>query len=260
MIFEFCMKDKSNTICFVIMPISNQAGYEEKHFQYVYEDIIIPAIEAAGMEPLRADETKNTNLIHLDILKSVINSPIAICDMSAKNPNVFYELGLRQAFDLPTVLLKDDKTDAPFDIGGLRYCDYSSSMKHRDVKSAIEKLTTMIVDTYAKRNDKDEVNSLIRLLELTTPAKITKSSLSTEEKENALTMFKLDRLIEKVDNLHQNSTMIKINESTLDEKGVRYDTKVSGFRARNDKTENELNLHEYLHNMSRASHIKSDKI
>ena len=52
MIFEFCMKDKSNTICFVIMPISNQTGYEEKHFQYVYEDIIIPAIEAAGMEPL----------------------------------------------------------------------------------------------------------------------------------------------------------------------------------------------------------------
>ncbi|MEC6798175.1 hypothetical protein VXS03_14020 [Photobacterium sp. S4TG1] len=226
------MKDESKTICFVIMPISNQVGYEDKHFQYVYEDIIIPAVKAAGMEPLRADETKNTNLIHLDILKNVIKSPMAICDMSAKNPNVFYELGLRQAFDLPTVLLKDDKTEAPFDIGGLRYCDYSSSMKHRDVKDAIERLTTMLFDTYKKRNDKDEVNSLIRLLELTTPAKVPTSSLSGEEKESALTMLKLDSLIKNVDDLSQKLNKADVYISKAESDAVRYNTQVSGFLAR----------------------------
>ncbi len=60
------MKDKS---CFVIMPISQQVGYEASHFDFVYEDIIKPSIEATGMVPIRADETINTNLIQLDILK-----------------------------------------------------------------------------------------------------------------------------------------------------------------------------------------------
>ena len=102
--------------CFVIMPISDQQGYDKDHFQLVYEDIIKPAVSLAGMIPVRADETKGSNLIQLDILRKVIKLPIAICDISAKNPNVFYELGMRQAFDMPTVILKDTNTDAPFDI------------------------------------------------------------------------------------------------------------------------------------------------
>ncbi|WP_349921463.1 hypothetical protein [Aeromonas veronii] len=57
--------------CFVIMPISNQPGYDPDHFTLVYQDIIKPAIELANMIPVRADETKNTNLIQLDILKTL---------------------------------------------------------------------------------------------------------------------------------------------------------------------------------------------
>lgn len=37
------------------MPISSQQGYDEEHFQLVYEDIICPAVEIAGMVPVRAD-------------------------------------------------------------------------------------------------------------------------------------------------------------------------------------------------------------
>ncbi|TOC19180.1 hypothetical protein CGJ90_22880, partial [Vibrio parahaemolyticus] len=140
--------------CFVIMPISNQPGYESNHFTLVYEDIIRPAIEAAGMRPVRADETVNTNLIQLDILRKVIESDIAICDMSSKNPNVFYELGVRQAFDKPTVLMIDDATSAPFDVSSLRYVDYKKNMGFRDVNIAVEKLTQTLVETYEKRDDK----------------------------------------------------------------------------------------------------------
>ncbi len=193
-----------------MMPISNQDGYDDSHFDLVYEDIIKPAIEAAGMEPLRADETKNTNLIQLDILKNVIQTPIAICDMSAKNPNVFYELGLRQAFDLPTVLLKDDKTHAPFDINGLRYCTYNHTMKHREVKEAILKLTEMLKDTYEKKDRKDEVNSLIRLLELSSAAKEPTNSMSGKEREEALFHLKLDTIVNNISEM--NSRMLKIED------------------------------------------------
>lgn len=159
-----------NKTCFVIMPISNQLGYDSDHFSLVYEDIIKPAIDRAGMVAIRADETVNTNLIQLDILKKVIESDIAICDMSSKNPNVFYELGVRQAFDKTTVLMIDDVTSAPFDVSSLRYVDYKKEMGYRDVKSAIERLALSLKDTYEKKSDKSEINSLIRLMELTTPA------------------------------------------------------------------------------------------
>lgn len=193
--------DKS---CFVIMPISAQQGYESDHFSMVYEDIIKPAIEAASMIAVRADETVNTNLIQLDILRKVIESDIAICDMSSKNPNVFYELGVRQAFDKPTVLMIDDHTAAPFDVSSLRYVTYSKAMGYRDVKVAIEKLTRALIETYDKKEDKSEINSLIRLMELTTPAQLNPVELSDQDR----TSIQIAELTAAVHNMHSSQTKI----------------------------------------------------
>ena len=202
-------KNKEDIQCFVIMPISSQNGYEDGHFQLVYEDIIKPAIECAGMTPFRADETKNTNLIQLDILKNVIESPIAICDMSSKNPNVFYELGMRQAFDLPTVLLRDEVTDAPFDINGLRYVTYKKGMKHRDVKDAVAQLSQALSDTYAKRDDKTEINSLIRLMELANPAKLSQVELSDEARYEKLNELHLQEIIASINSLREEQKSLR---------------------------------------------------
>ena len=204
---------KMETIdCFVIMPISNQINYEENHFTLVYEDIIKPSIIDNNMIPIRADETKNTNLIQLDILKNIIQSPIAICDMSSKNPNVFYELGMRQAFDLPTVLLIDDETKVPFDISGLRYVTYKKDMSYRNVKTAISNLTSALKETYEKRDDKTEINSLIRLMEITT-AKIETSTISKSEKIELLHELELKEIKSSIKQLvnMQNSIINKID-------------------------------------------------
>ncbi|ELA9892805.1 hypothetical protein V8046_003323 [Vibrio parahaemolyticus] len=194
---------KKTINCFVIMPISSQEGYEDDHFQLVYEDIICPAILAAGMTPIRADETKGTNLIQLDILQKVIDSPMAVCDMSAKNPNVFYELGMRQAFDKPTVLLKDEKTNAPFDINGLRYCQYNTDMRHRNVKLAIEQLSATLIETYKNKENKSEINSLVRLLELAKPAELPTGDITPQEKEAKLLSLKLDTVINGMEQMQQ---------------------------------------------------------
>ncbi|MFO1367586.1 MAG: hypothetical protein U1F46_01235 [Marinagarivorans sp.] len=194
--------------CFVIMPISPQNGYEEDHFTLVYEDIIKPSVEAAGLKPFRADETKNTNLIQLDILRNVVESTIAVCDMSSKNPNVFYELGMRQAFDLPTVLLRDEITEAPFDVNGLRYVTYRKDMRHRNVKRAIEDLTSAILDTYQKRADKSEINSLIRLMELANPAKLSQVELSDEARFEKLNELHLKEILSSIAALSENQNRI----------------------------------------------------
>lgn len=194
--------------CFVIMPISSQNGYDEDHFQLVYEDIIKPSIIAAGLKPFRADETKNTNLIQLDILRNVVESTIAICDMSAKNPNVFYELGMRQAFDLPTVLLRDDVTEAPFDVNGLRYVTYKKDMRHRDVMKSIEELTIALKETYEKRADKSEINSLIRLMELASPASLNQVELSEEARYEKLNELHLKDILASIEDINTNQSVM----------------------------------------------------
>ena len=80
------MTKNNNKDCFVIMPISDADGYEKGRFLRVYEDIVKPAVEAADFTSRRADEVKETNFIHLDILKKLIDAPIAICDLSSREP------------------------------------------------------------------------------------------------------------------------------------------------------------------------------
>lgn len=128
--------------CFVIMPIADQDGYEPDHFKLVYEDIIKIACNDAGFKPIRADDVKQTNLIHKDILQKILETPIAICDLSSNNPNVLFELGIRQAFDKPVVLIKDKITKSIFDLSPLRYTEYVSTHKYRDVLKS-QKLMTL---------------------------------------------------------------------------------------------------------------------
>ena len=81
-----------------------------KHFEHVYEQIIKPAVESEGYEAYRVDDDKISNSIIAKIFKAAQTCPMAVCDLSDQNPNVLYELGLRQAYDKPVVLIKDDIT------------------------------------------------------------------------------------------------------------------------------------------------------
>lgn len=85
--------------CFIIMPIADHDSYDKGHFDRVYEYLIKPACNKAGYTPIRADDSKASNMIMFDILKKIMECDMAICDLSSKNANVFYELGLRQAFN-----------------------------------------------------------------------------------------------------------------------------------------------------------------
>jgi hypothetical protein len=148
--------------CFVVMPISDQEGYEKGHFNRVYEHLIKPACEKVGFIAIRADEEVKTNYIVVDIIKKILDSEMVICDLSAKNPNVLYELGLRQAFNKKVVLIKDKKTSRIFDIQGLRTLDYDNTLRIDEVNKSIDQISKTILETYESKGG--EINSLIQLL------------------------------------------------------------------------------------------------
>ena len=175
------MAKDENKNCFVLMPIADCDGYEKGHFAHVYDDIIKPAIDKTEYTAIRADEVKETNFIHLDILKKLIDAPIAVCDLSTRNPNVFFELGIRQAFDKPVVLIQEKGTPKIFDIAPLRYLEYSKEMKYHEVLESQKKLQEAIEATKAAEGDSGNINSIVKLMALSSPAIIPNLDNSNKE-------------------------------------------------------------------------------
>lgn len=162
--------------CFVIMPVSDPEGYAKGHFRRVYEDIHRPACEKSGFAPIRADDITQTNLIHLDILQKLVDCPMAICDLSSRNPNVLFELGLRQAFDKPTVLVQEEGTPAIFDIAPLRYTTYSGDLRYRDVLEAQRELANAIIATKEATDAGNGANSIVSILSIAGPAALKEAA------------------------------------------------------------------------------------
>lgn len=172
---------KNGKDCFVIMPISDPEGYEKGHFQKVYDFIIREAVDKTKFNALRADEVKETNLIQLDILNRLIEAPIAICDLSSRNPNVLFELGIRQAFDKPTVLIQEEGTPKIFDISSLRIYNYKPSLEYKDVLETQIELKERIEATVEADGSLRNINSIVKLMAIDTPAKVPQ--LNNENKE-----------------------------------------------------------------------------
>jgi tetratricopeptide (TPR) repeat protein len=114
-------------LCFVLMPFGQKpdgAG-ATVNFDAVYKDLIKPAVEAAGMEPIRADEELAGGMIHKPMFERLILCEYAVADLTTANANVFYELGVRHtARPWSTVLLFAGQSRLPFDVAPLRAMPY----------------------------------------------------------------------------------------------------------------------------------------
>ena len=117
-------------LCFVLMPFGKKpdAKGDMVDFDQVYQQIIKPAIEDAGLECLRADEEMAGGIIHKPMFERLILCEYAVADLTTANANVFYELGLRHAVrPWSTVLIFADGERLPFDVGLLRALAYQLS-------------------------------------------------------------------------------------------------------------------------------------
>ena len=193
-----------NNDCFIIMPISDAVDYEQGHFKRVYDHIIKPTCEKINLKPIRADDVKSTNVIILDILKKIIESKIVICDLSSRNPNVLYELGIRQAFDLPVVLIKDSRTERIFDIQGIRTVDYSEGLRVDTVEKDIDSIAKAIKATLDSEDH--DVNSLIKILSINKAEIGEKTELS---QEGSLIVEALRDIRERISSVEHSVNYIK---------------------------------------------------
>jgi len=97
----------------------------------VFSVLISPAAGAAGYQVERADTTLNQRAIMKDVVSGLQRADLVIADLTGRNANVFYELGLAHALARPTVLLAQSTEDIPFDLGAYRTVIYSIDFTER---------------------------------------------------------------------------------------------------------------------------------
>ena len=114
-------------LCFVLMPFGKKplARGVSADFDAVFRDFIEPAITAAGMEPLRADEEVLGGIIHKPMFERLILCDYAVADLTGANANVYYELGMRHAIrPSTTVPIFAAGETMPFDVAPMRALPY----------------------------------------------------------------------------------------------------------------------------------------
>ena len=115
----------SKYTCFVISPIGESGSETRKAADFLLNLIISPVLKEFGFEVIRGDHRAEGNQIDLDVIKSVQEADLCICNISEPNMNVYYELGRRDETGKPVFLVKDKHSPAlPVDIATRRYIEY----------------------------------------------------------------------------------------------------------------------------------------
>ena len=109
-------------VCFIVMPFSIQS------LNIVYEDFVRPTLEdRCHLRPERGDDVFGSNVIMDDITKSIRRARLIIADLTGRNPNVFYEVGIAHALNKQVLLMTQSIEDVPFDLRHRRALVYEYS-------------------------------------------------------------------------------------------------------------------------------------
>lgn len=111
------------------MPFGHIGTEEHNRNLKIYQQLIKPIVQECGYESIRADELEHFGNITRDIIELLYESDLVIADLSGKNANVFYELGVRHALlRYGTVPIIRKGETLPFDIANYRAVFYSTEL------------------------------------------------------------------------------------------------------------------------------------
>lgn len=172
--------NETKKLCGIVMPISSIDGCAEAHWSDVLE-IVTEAVDEAGFSANLVSNADEVGVIHKRIIQNLYDNPIVVCDVSGKNPNVMFELGMRLAFDKPTIIIKDDKTSYSFDTSAIEHIEYPRDLRFSKIVEFKERLAIKIRSTVEKHANDPEFTTFLKHFGQFTVAKIDKKEVSGQE-------------------------------------------------------------------------------
>lgn len=147
--------------CGIIMPISALDGCSAEHWIEVLS-IIKDVVLSANFKANLVSNSDEVGVIQKRIIQNLYSNPIVICDVSGKNPNVMFELGMRLAFDKPTIIIKDDRTDYNFDTSVIEHLEYPRDLRFNKIVTFKQKLKEKIIATHSKATSDPNYSTFLK--------------------------------------------------------------------------------------------------
>jgi hypothetical protein len=161
-------------ICFVITPIGSDDSVERKHSDTILKHLLEPALQELQIRPVRADKISKPGIITKQVIEHIAYSRLCVADLSFSNPNAFYELGVRQAFNLSTIQIIRKGDPIPFDVSQGRTIIIDTSDPYTIMdrieaarKELREHLTSIIKGTAAQEDN--PINLFLPGIKVTIP-------------------------------------------------------------------------------------------
>jgi HEAT repeats len=159
------VRDKT---CFVLMPF-------DREFDDVYAEIK-ECMAELGFDCKRADDIFVSRSILETVIMEIKQSQLIIADLTTRNANVFYELGIAHILkDLPSVILVSQNVERlPFDISHNLVLQYNprnlKGLRVRLRKSVVENQAFLdgrvrLVDRYHYLSPSDEFDRVVEFLD-----------------------------------------------------------------------------------------------
>jgi len=95
--------------CFYVGPF-------REPFDTIYASRVKPTVAGLGCSIIRADEIFGTGVIIDDVRDGIAAAELVIADLTGKNPNVMYEIGMAHTMGRPVLMLSQYPDDIPFDL------------------------------------------------------------------------------------------------------------------------------------------------
>ena len=103
--------------CFIVMPFSEEWSTDVHR-------ILARACEGAGVRSVRGDDLFTPTDILEDMWQSINAADCIIADITGRNPNVLYELGITHTLAKPVLILSQRAADIPIDLATRRVILY----------------------------------------------------------------------------------------------------------------------------------------
>lgn len=136
------------------MPFSSTESCSGEDWTWIFENVLKPAVEDAGLDyECRRSTATRGNLVAA-ILQDLKEAYVVLADLTDRNANVFYELGVRHSLTDRSIILAQSSEDIPFDLQAYAYHVYG--WKTEEMRFQLtEKLRQLLrdVDTNPDRPD-----------------------------------------------------------------------------------------------------------
>lgn len=208
---------QASIICGLVMPISEIEGCSAEHWVEV-RDIIEEALAAIDIKTSLVSDGDEVGIIQERIVQNLYDRPIVVCDVSCKNPNVMFELGLRLAFDMPTIILKDDMTNYTFDINVVEHLGYPRDLNYWSIQKFKKLLARKVKATLQKKDEDDEYSPFLKAFNKKRVADIETKDVTSVE----FIMDELREMNQKIDSINRDNRKKDRFPSTEKRKQIQF--------------------------------------